>query len=959
MVAVLTKDLEEEKARSEAMEKLAAEYQEKAFSSAKEKCARLALEVERNCPKGGSNDELEARALQAEAEAGEKAAAAESDASRAVRVLEPLPKGILSVRLGGCRRQASTAALANRSLKFPELPLLAGEELKVDLLKEVGSQRVVYQHGQDRYQVSFGEASQLTLSVSPDGASARCDAGMDLPQIKRRDAALNAKEYLEQHAVLQYLQGLLEALVQDKPEDPYGYMWQQLNFARTPPPPPPDPRTPRTPDAEPWTLPSADLKDEICEALERSSERFPRWLEAMAEVIESQTRSLGGQGDKEKEQKESERGTERLAEARRQLRAALSAAAEDGTLRGLLAETAADLRPAPPQGERPAVPRPKPRVKDMEPCPQESPAATGQEMPTDGSNQEMREACCLLSSRILLRVARRDAHSRPVEAVESPPQGKSPAVPRPKPRVKDMEPCPQESPAATGQEMPTDGSNQEMREACCLLSSRILLRVARREAHSRPVEAVESPPQGKSPAVPRPKPRVKDMEPCPQECSAETGQESTTDSSNQEMWEACCLLSSRILLRVARREAHSKLVEDVHSKPSPSDMEAVDSKPSPSGMEAVDSKPSPSDMDAVDSKPNPSDTDVVDSKQSPSDMEAVDSKPSPSDMEAVDSKPSPSGMEAVDSKPSPSDAQAVDSKQSPSDMEAVDSKPSPSDMQAVDSKPSPSDMEAVDSKPSPSDAQAVDSKQSPSDMEAVDSKPSPSDMQAVDSKPSPSDMEAVDSKPSPSGMEAVDSKPSPSGMEAVDSKPSPSDMDAVDSKPSPAETDVVDSKPSPSDMEAVDSKPSPSDAQAVDSKPTPSDMEAVDSKPSPSDMQAVDSKPSPPDMDAVDSKPSSSDMQAVNSKSRPSDMETMPDRVKQLPAASEFFPDECTGPKEADGAKRPVEPSKPKVCLLELQRSFGALRQRQSQLRHKVSLLSTHLAEVRSSTDYASKLVNQ
>ncbi|CAJ1361329.1 unnamed protein product [Effrenium voratum] len=184
---------------------------------------------------------------------------------------------------------------------------------------------------------------------------------MDLPQIKRRDAALNAKEYLEQHAVLQYLQGLLEALVQDKPEDPYGYMWQQLNFARTPPPPPPDPRTPRTPDAEPWTLPSADLKDEICEALERSSERFPRWLEAMAEVIESQTRSLGGQGDKEKEQKESERGTERLAEARRQLRAALSAAAEDGTLRGLLAETAADLRPAPPQGERPAVPRPKPR----------------------------------------------------------------------------------------------------------------------------------------------------------------------------------------------------------------------------------------------------------------------------------------------------------------------------------------------------------------------------------------------------------------------------------------------------------------------------------------------------------------------------------------------------------------------------------------------------------------------
>ena len=39
-----------------------------------------------------------------------------------------------------------------------------------------------------------------------------------------KDAASSAKDYLEQHGLLKYVQSLLHAVIQVKPTDPYAYM---------------------------------------------------------------------------------------------------------------------------------------------------------------------------------------------------------------------------------------------------------------------------------------------------------------------------------------------------------------------------------------------------------------------------------------------------------------------------------------------------------------------------------------------------------------------------------------------------------------------------------------------------------------------------------------------------------------------------------------------------------------
>ncbi|CAK9021038.1 Sperm acrosomal protein FSA-ACR.1 [Durusdinium trenchii] len=48
-----------------------------------------------------------------------------------------------------------------------------------------------------------------------------------------KDSAANAKDYLEQKGLLKYVQSLLHAVIQDKPEDPFSYMIEQLTAAQS------------------------------------------------------------------------------------------------------------------------------------------------------------------------------------------------------------------------------------------------------------------------------------------------------------------------------------------------------------------------------------------------------------------------------------------------------------------------------------------------------------------------------------------------------------------------------------------------------------------------------------------------------------------------------------------------------------------------------------------------------
>lgn len=75
----------------------------------------------------------------------------------------------------------------------------------------------------------------LGMKMSPSSAlsAAQADAEQAAAESQGKDAANSAKDYLEQHGLLKYVQSLLHAVIQAKPTDPYAYMIEQLSAAQS------------------------------------------------------------------------------------------------------------------------------------------------------------------------------------------------------------------------------------------------------------------------------------------------------------------------------------------------------------------------------------------------------------------------------------------------------------------------------------------------------------------------------------------------------------------------------------------------------------------------------------------------------------------------------------------------------------------------------------------------------
>eukprot|EP00927_Polykrikos_kofoidii_P005636 TRINITY_DN12235_c0_g1_i4.p1 TRINITY_DN12235_c0_g1~~TRINITY_DN12235_c0_g1_i4.p1 ORF type:complete len:980 (+),score=224.59 TRINITY_DN12235_c0_g1_i4:50-2941(+) len=163
---------------------------------------------------------------------------------------DAFPKGsVISIRAGSMRRQAPVSALSSNSLKFPALAGLA-EPLKVDLLQPFASHRLVLAPNKETYrlEVPTNEGTiRFSMRVRADKPT---EAGAESPgkmvcgtpasggasiegALKYTEAASCARQYLEVHKLLQYFQGLLHAVIQVKPDDPYRYMWEQLGSLLT------------------------------------------------------------------------------------------------------------------------------------------------------------------------------------------------------------------------------------------------------------------------------------------------------------------------------------------------------------------------------------------------------------------------------------------------------------------------------------------------------------------------------------------------------------------------------------------------------------------------------------------------------------------------------------------------------------------------------------------------------
>ncbi|CAJ1351292.1 unnamed protein product, partial [Effrenium voratum] len=133
---------------------------------------------------------------------------------------------VLSVRCGGTRRQAPLNSVASQPLKFPGQLSSMAEPLKVDVLRPVASARLVLHPKEDLYSLSFDNDAALGIKIT--GATDTPE-----PPSNPKEAANCAKDYLEEHGLLKYMQSMLHAVIQVKPEDPYAYMMEQLTCAQS------------------------------------------------------------------------------------------------------------------------------------------------------------------------------------------------------------------------------------------------------------------------------------------------------------------------------------------------------------------------------------------------------------------------------------------------------------------------------------------------------------------------------------------------------------------------------------------------------------------------------------------------------------------------------------------------------------------------------------------------------
>ncbi|CAK0895679.1 unnamed protein product [Prorocentrum cordatum] len=118
-------------------------------------------------------------------------------------------------------------------LTFPTPLDACCEPLKIDVLQQLSSKRLVIQSDQANYRIGLdGQGMAVGLSVRSvrggEGKQQARAARPDAAALLKQDTANSAREYLESHGLLRYVQALLHAVIQVRPEDPYEFMREQL-----------------------------------------------------------------------------------------------------------------------------------------------------------------------------------------------------------------------------------------------------------------------------------------------------------------------------------------------------------------------------------------------------------------------------------------------------------------------------------------------------------------------------------------------------------------------------------------------------------------------------------------------------------------------------------------------------------------------------------------------------------
>lgn len=133
---------------------------------------------------------------------------------------------ILSIRSGAVKRQAPTTS--DRPFRFAP-----GETkdnlLKFDILQCVGTGYAVLKPFEDRYNVVLSNDMACEVDIKHVGSSPiTADKQPDVAKPTSTFSVQNAQSYLDEHGVLQFIQGMIQALVKERPSDPYKYMGRHI-----------------------------------------------------------------------------------------------------------------------------------------------------------------------------------------------------------------------------------------------------------------------------------------------------------------------------------------------------------------------------------------------------------------------------------------------------------------------------------------------------------------------------------------------------------------------------------------------------------------------------------------------------------------------------------------------------------------------------------------------------------
>jgi len=317
---------------------------------------------------------------------------------------------IISIRSGAVRRQG--AANANKPFVFPQSAVDGGDcVVKVDIMQNIGSGYIVLRPNQKegrQYEVILGDNDMACeIKIDPTGNDVTpAPAEDDAATAKTKQAA---KQYLEGTGLLPFVQGVLQVVAKQQPQDPFAAMAKHFNSASdeavapmpgSPKAAPTSPTkaTPESPKATPD--PSADKE------ISKAEEETPLPAEAGAEGAQPASGTPRNvEAPDESEQTASPPAAEEAAPAEGQAEASKAEKAEDdvddhksvddvdvqftATIRGKnLAAEAEEEKPDEQEEKNPTEEEKPNEQEEQNPTEEEKPNEQEEKNPTEEEKQE-------------------------------------------------------------------------------------------------------------------------------------------------------------------------------------------------------------------------------------------------------------------------------------------------------------------------------------------------------------------------------------------------------------------------------------------------------------------------------------------------------------------------------------------------------------------------------------------